>query len=350
MQKTAAELAEILQGHVEGNPAVTVSRLTKIEEGKSGELTFLSNPDYEGYLYNTQASIAIVSQKFIPSQPLPEALTLIRVSDPYAAFAQLLEAVSTESARPHGIHPTAVVAEDAIVPDDCYVGPYVCIESGTRIGSGTEIRSHALVGKGVVIGERCLLHAHVQVLDRCVVADDCVLHPNVVIGSDGFGFAPQSDDSYRKIPQTGNVILDRGCEIGAGTTIDRATLGSTRIGEGVKLDNLIQIAHNVSIGKHTVIAAQCGIAGSTCIGERCMIGGQVGIAGHLRIADGVKVAAQSGISASITKPDGVWQGTPAVPIKDFQKQQIAMRKLSRTEWIKRIDTLEKQIQAIKDLS
>jgi UDP-3-O-[3-hydroxymyristoyl] glucosamine N-acyltransferase len=286
MQRTAAELADILQGRVEGDPNVSVSRLAKIEDGGPGELTFLSNPDYEGFLYNTQASVAIVGHSFVPARKLPDTLTLLRVADPYAAFARLLEAVAEASQKPHGIHATAVIADDVSIPENCYIGPYVIIESGARIGAEAEVHAHAIIGKGASIGARCLLHAHVQVLENCIIGEDCVLHPNVVIGSDGFGFAPQADASYRKIPQTGNVILDRGCEIGAGTTIDRATLGSTRIGEGVKLDNLIQVAHNVSIGKHTVIAAQCGIARSTTIGERCMIGGQVGIAGHLKIADG----------------------------------------------------------------
>lgn len=348
MQRTAAELAEILQGRVEGNPDVSVTRLAKIENGLPGELTFLSNPDYEGFLYNSQASIVIVSSTFVPTKTLPAEMTLLRVSDPYAAFAKLLEAVSTEAARPHGIHPTAVIAADAQVPDNCSIGPYVIVEAGAQIGAESEIHAHAIIGRRARIGARCLLHAHVQVLDDCIVGEDCVLHPNVVIGSDGFGFAPQADDTYRKIPQTGNVILGRGCEIGAGTTIDRATLGSTCIEEGVKLDNLIQVAHNVAIGKHTVIAAQCGIAGSTSIGERCMIGGQVGIAGHLKIADGVKIAAQSGISASITKEDAIWQGTPAAPIKDFQKQQLAVRKLTRSEWLRRIESLELQFNALKD--
>lgn len=348
MQRTAAELADILQGRVEGDPTVSVSRLAKIEDGGPGELTFLSNPDYEGFLYNSKASVAIVSHAFVPMRKLPDTLTLLRVADPYAAFARLLEAVADASEKTYGVHPTAIVANGVDIPTNCYIGPYVVIDADASIGPETEIHAHAIVGKGAVIGARCRLHAHVQVLAHCIVSEDCVLHPNVVIGSDGFGFAPQADATYRKIPQTGNVILDRGCEIGAGTTIDRATLGSTRIGEGVKLDNLIQVAHNVTIGKHTVIAAQCGIAGSTTIGERCMIGGQVGIAGHLKIADGVKIAAQSGISASITKEEAVWQGTPAAPIKDFQKQQLAVRKLSRSEWLRRIESLELQLKALKD--
>lgn len=348
MQRTAAELAILLNGSVQGNPEVSVSRLAKIEEGQSGDLTFLSNPDYEGFMYTSNASIAIVSRDFQPSKPLPDQLTLLRVEDPYAAFARLLEFVGQATARPTGIHPTAVIADNVNIPETCSIGPYVIIEDGALIGENTEIRAHAVIGRHAEIGAHCLLHAHVHVMDSCIVGAHCVLHPNVVVGSDGFGFAPQQDDSYRKIPQTGNVILEKGCEIGAGTTIDRATLGSTRICEGVKLDNHIQVAHNVVIGKHTVMAAQCGIAGSTSIGERCMIGGQVGIAGHLRIADGVKIAAQSGISASITKEGAIWQGTPAAPIKDFQKQQLALRKLTRSEWMRRVDQLEQQVNALKD--
>ncbi len=348
MQRTAAELADFLGGSLEGDASATVNQLSKIEEGVEGGLTFLANPDYEGHLYTTGASIAIVSTNFQPSQPLPAALTLIRVDDPYAAFGRMLEMANAQEARPEGIHPTAVIEEGAELGAGCRVGPHVVVEAGSQVGAGCDLRAHTYIGRGVRLGAGCLVHAGCQILDGSIIGEQCVLHPRVVVGSDGFGFAPQQDETYRKVPQTGHVIIGNRCEIGAGTTIDRATLGATRIEEGVKLDNLIQVAHNVTIGAHTVIAAQTGIAGSTHIGARCMIGGQVGIAGHLRIADGVRIAAQSGISASITREGAIYQGTPALPIKDFQKQQLALRKVTREELMKRVAQLERQLNQLRD--
>jgi UDP-3-O-[3-hydroxymyristoyl] glucosamine N-acyltransferase len=350
MQRTAAELAEFLGGTLEGNGDVKVHALTKIEEGVTGGLTFLANLDYEGYIYTTQASVAIVGKSFQPSQDLPSHLSIIRVNEPYAAFGRLLELVSNLEERPLGIHPSAIVDPGAVIGENCRIAAFVVIEAGARIGSGCDIRSHSYIGRNASVGEDCTLHASTQIMDGCIVGKSCILHPRVIIGSDGFGFAPQNDSSYRKVPQTGNVIVGDHCEIGAGTTIDRATLGSTRLEEGVKLDNLIQVAHNVTIGAHTVIAAQTGIAGSTHIGAHCLIGGQVGIAGHIRIADGVRIAAQSGVSASITREDGTYQGTPAMPIKDFQKQQLALRKVTREELLKRVNQLEIQLNQIRSSS
>jgi UDP-3-O-[3-hydroxymyristoyl] glucosamine N-acyltransferase len=347
MQRTAAEIAEWLKGTLEGDPSTPIHQLAKIEDGGEGSLTFLANMDYEGQLYSTRASAAIVARSFQPSRPLPKQLTLIRVDDPYAAFGVLLEQVSAIDVRPIGIHPTAVIEDGVHLGEGCRIGPYVVIETGSHIGDHCDLRAHVHIGRQVRIGNGCLLHGGVQVLDRCTIGHACVLHPRVVVGADGFGFAPQQDDTYKKVPQTGNVVIGDSCEIGAGTTIDRATLGSTRIETGVKLDNLIQVAHNVTIGAHTVIAAQSGIAGSTHIGAHCMIGGQVGIAGHLRIADGVRIAAQTGIAASITRENAIYQGTPALPVKDFQKQQLALRKMHREDLLKRVDTLEHQLNQLR---
>ena len=347
MQRTAAELAELLEGTIEGDGAAAVNQLSKIEEGVKGGVTFLANMAYEGHLYTTGASVAVVARDFNPAQRLPDQLTLIRVADPYAAFGRLLELVQEESDREVGIHPSAVIDDSAELGAGCSIGPFVVVEAGSRIGTGTELRAHAHIGRNVRIGERCVIHAGAHVLDRCVIGRECVLHPRAVIGSDGFGFAPQEDDTYKKVPQTGIVIVGDFCEIGAGTTIDRATLGATRLGDGVKLDNLIQIGHNVTIGAHTVIAAQTGIAGSTHIGSHCMIGGQVGIAGHLRIADGVRIAAQTGIAASITRENAIYQGTPALPIKDFQKQQLTLRKTTREDLLKRVAALEQQLNQLR---
>jgi UDP-3-O-[3-hydroxymyristoyl] glucosamine N-acyltransferase len=343
MQKTARELAAFLGGQVEGSPDAVVSRLSKIEEGVAGSLTFLANPAYETHLYETEATVAIVAKGFQGSRPLPAGLTLIRVEEPYAAFGRLLEWVEQVRSRPEGVHPTAIIEPGAVVESGCRIGAYVVIEAGARIETGCDLRPHVVVGREARVGAGSLLHAGVHVHDGCVVGKECVLHTRAVVGSDGFGFAPQQDATYRKIPQTGNVILGDRCEIGAGTTIDRATLGSTRIGNGVKLDNLIQIGHNVSIGDHTVIAALTGIAGSTTIGAHCMIGGQVGIAGHLHIADGVKIAAQSGIGASIVHPGTIMQGTPAAPLKEFQRRQITLKHLSQGDVLNRLTQLENRI-------
>jgi UDP-3-O-[3-hydroxymyristoyl] glucosamine N-acyltransferase len=341
MQHTAAELANLLNGTVEGNAETIVNQLAKIESASAGSLTFLSNPDYEGHLYSTRASIAIVSADFTPQKSLPKSLVLIRVKDAYAAFAKLLERVSATQDHPRKIDSTAVISDTATVNSDCYIGELAIVQGGTTIESGCEIHSQVTLGRNVTIGENSILHSGAKVLDNCVIGKNCIVQAGAIIGSDGFGFAPQANDRYAKVPQTGNVVVQNHCEIGAATTIDRATLGSTVIGEGVKLDNQIQVAHNCIIGANTVIAAQTGIAGSTVIGERCMIGGQVGFAGHLKIADGTKIAAQSGVTSSIKEPDQIWQGTPATPIKNYQKQQIALRNLSRHRILFRLEELEK---------
>lgn len=340
MQKTAAELAAFLGGTVEGSPDAVVNRLSKIEEGGPGSLTFLANPDYEGHLYQTGATAAIVARTFQAARVLPPGLTLIRVEEPYAAFGRLLEWVEQVRQRPEGVHPTATIEPGAEVAPGCRIGAYVVIEAGAVVAEGCDLRPHVVVGREARIGANTTLHVGVHIQDGCVVGRECVVHTRAVVGSDGFGFAPQRDATYRKIPQTGNVVIGDRCEIGTGTTIDRATLGSTRIGTGVKLDNLIQIGHNVTIGDHTVIAALTGIAGSTSIGAHCMIGGQVGIAGHLHIADGVKIAAQTGIGASIKTPGAIFQGTPAAPLKEFQRRQIALRQLSQGDVLGRLAFLE----------
>ncbi len=340
MQRTADELAAFLNGRVEGNGHATVRRVGRIESAEAGDLTFLANPDYEGYIYGTGASVAIVSEDFVPNRSLPGTLTLVRVADPYAAFGRVLELADTTASRPAGIHPTAVIHPSAVVGPACAIGPYVVIEADAHIGAQADLRAHVYVGQGAQVGDRSLLHSGVRIGDRCEIGADCILQANAVIGSDGFGFAPQSDGAYRKVPQTGNVVIGEGCEIGASTTIDRATLGSTVLGRGVKLDNHIQVGHNVSIGDHTVIAAQTGIAGSTAIGARCMIGGQVGIAGHIRIADGIRIGAQSGIGASLLKPDTDHRGSPSLPMDKYLAAQLGMRALLRENILGRIAALE----------
>jgi UDP-3-O-[3-hydroxymyristoyl] glucosamine N-acyltransferase len=339
MKFTAEQIAGMLEGTVEGNSSAEVSGLSKIEEGKAGTLTFLANPKYISHIYTTGASIAIVSNDFVAEQALPEALTLIRVADAYGSFAKLLEAYSQFKRPRPGIHPSAVIDASVVVGESVHIGAGVVIEAGATIGNNAVIMAQSYLGEHVKIGDFTMVHPGVKVYSECVIGSNCTLHAGVIIGADGFGFAPQADNRYAKVPQIGNVVVEDRVEIGANTAIDRATLGSTFIREGVKLDNLIQVAHNVEIGKNTVIAALTGIAGSTKIGENCMIGGQVGIAGHLTIANGVKIAAQTGISASVLKENVVLQGTPAVDTMDFKKSYIIHRRLPQL--LERIERLEK---------
>ena len=339
MKFTAEQIAGMLEGTVEGNSSAEVSGLSKIEEGKAGTLTFLANPKYISHIYSTGASIAIVSNDFIAEQALPETLTLIRVADAYGSFAKLLEAYSQFKRPRPGIHASAVIDASVVVGENVHIGAGVVIEAGASIGNNAVIMAQSYLGEHVKIGNFTMIHPGVKVYSECVIGSNCTLHAGVIIGADGFGFAPQADNRYAKVPQIGNVVVEDRVEIGANTAIDRATLGSTIIREGVKLDNLIQVAHNVEIGKNTVIAALTGIAGSTKIGENCMIGGQVGIAGHLTIANGVKIAAQTGISASVLKENVVLQGTPAVDTMDFKKSYIIHRRLPQL--LERIERLEK---------
>lgn len=340
MLKTAGEIAQLLQGKIEGDASSVVERFSKIEDAQSGSLTFLANPDYESFIYATKASVIIVGTDFQPRSALPASLTLIRVQDPYSGFARLLEISNSEKRRFSGIHPSAVIDHEAQLGQNCHIAALVVIEKGSVVGEDSEIHAGVCIGQNVKIGKGALIHSGVQIADDCIIGDHCTIQANAVIGSDGFGFAPQTNATYRKVPQIGNVIIEDGCEIGALTTIDRATMGSTIIESGVKLDNHIQVAHNVRIGKNTVIAAQTGIAGSTSIGANCMIGGQVGFAGHIKVADGVKIAAQSGVTKSITLPNTIWQGTPAMQIQEHQKQLIALRKLTKEKGMDRLENLE----------
>jgi len=342
MKFTAEQIAGMLEGTVEGNSSAEVSGLSKIEEGKFGTLTFLANPKYISHIYSTGASIAIVANDFAPEYALPETLTLIRVADAYGSFAKLLEAYSQLKRPRPGIHSSSVIDPSALIGEQVHIGACVVIEAGVTIGNNSVIMAQSFLGEQVKIGDHTTVHPGVKIYSECSVGSNCTLHAGVIIGADGFGFAPQADNQYSKIPQIGNVVIEDRAEIGANTTIDRATLGSTIIREGVKLDNLIQIAHNVEIGKNTVIAALTGIAGSTKIGENCMIGGQVGIAGHLSIANGVKIAAQTGISASVLKENIVLQGTPVMEISEFRKTNVIHRRLPKL--LERIERLEKGLK------
>lgn len=344
MEFTARQIADILGGEITGNPEVKVSGLSKIEEGENQTLSFLANPKYASFIYSTKASVVIVNKTFEPEQSIPEGLTLIRVENAYDSFAKLLEVYNQIRHSKTGIeegsfvHPSAKIGTDVLVSAGAYVG------ENAVVGDNTKLYANSVVSANAVVGSNCLLFPNVVVYSDCVVGAHCTLHAGVIVGSDGFGFAPNAENSYQKVAQIGNVIIADHVEIGAGTTIDRATLGSTRIARGVKLDNLIQIAHNVEIGENTVIAAQTGVAGSTKIGKNCMIGGQVGIVGHLSIGDNVKIAAQSGIGADL-QANAVVQGSPAFGIGDYKRSYVAFRKLPKIQ--QQIHELERQLAALK---
>jgi UDP-3-O-[3-hydroxymyristoyl] glucosamine N-acyltransferase len=340
MKFSALQIATMLNGVVEGDQEVAVSGLSKIEEGTPGTLTFLANPKYAPFIYQTKASIAIVSKDFKAEEALPTSLTIIRVEDAYASFAKLLEAYNQLSKPKPGVHPSAVVSATATIGNDVFIGAFVFVGEYSKIGDGAQLHAGTIVGDKVSIGNNTTLNAGVKVYADCQIGNHCTLHAGVVIGGDGFGFAPNSENNYAKVPQIGNVILEDHVEVGANSTIDRATLGSTIIRKGAKIDNLIQIAHNVEIGENTVIAAQTGIAGSTKIGKNCMIGGQVGIVGHITIADGTKIAAQSGVGSDIKEPNTIIQGSPAFSIMDYKKSYVGFRKLP--DLIRRIEDLEKK--------
>lgn len=344
MQFTAKQIGEFLNGTIEGDENAQVSALSKIEEGVAGSLCFLSNRKYESHLYKTKASVVIVAEDFLPSQLFKG--TLIRVKDPYSAFSILLEKYnealsfgSQEAGVPEHcyIHPTVKLGQNV------YIAPFCCIDENVEIGDNTKIFAQVYVGSGTKIGANCLIHAGVKVYRQCVVGDRVIVHANAVIGSDGFGFAPQTDGSYKKIAQIGNVVIEDDVEIGANTTIDRATMGSTYIRKGAKLDNLIQIAHNVDIGANAVIAAQSGISGSTKLGELSVIGGQVGIAGHLTLGKRTQIGAQAGINFD-TEENKQWHGSPAQPLKEWMRSTVIFKKLPEVD--KRIRDLEAKVAAL----
>lgn len=344
MEISARSLADLLNGDIAGNPDVKVNTISKIEEGREGALAFLANPLYEKYIYSTKASVVLVNRDFVPEKPV--TTTLIWVDNAYEAFASVLEFYQNSLPKRIGIHSLAFVDETADVGKDVYLGPFVVIDKNAKIGDGAVILSHVYVGENVNIGCGTIINSGVRIYNHCEIGANCTIHSGVVIGSDGFGFAKTADSNRKKVPQIGNVIVEDNVEIGANTTIDRATIGSTILRKGVKLDNLIQIAHNVEIGENTVIASQSGVAGSTKIGKNCMIGGQVGILGHITIADEVKIAAQSGIGKTISKIGEIVQGSPAYDIKDYQKSYVLYKNLPKLN--ERISALEDEIRKLKD--
>ncbi|TKC12623.1 UDP-3-O-(3-hydroxymyristoyl)glucosamine N-acyltransferase [Pedobacter polaris] len=341
MQFTAKQISEFLDGTVEGDETVKVGELSKIEDGSTGSLCFLSNPKYESYLYTTQASVVIVANDFVPSQQV--SCTLVKVKDPYSAFSILLEKYNealnqnkTQAGidQPCFIHPTAKIGKNV------FIGAFCCIEENVEIGDNCRIFTQIYIGSGTKVGQDCTIYPGVKIYNRTQLGDRITIHSNAVIGSDGFGFAPQADGTYNKIAQIGNVVIEDDVEIGANTTIDRATMGSTFIRKGAKLDNLIQIAHNVDVGAHAVVAAQTGISGSTKLGENSVIGGQVGIAGHLNLGKGTQIGAQAGINFN-TEENKQWHGSPAQPLKEWMRSTVIFKKLPEVD--KRIRALEAKI-------
>jgi UDP-3-O-[3-hydroxymyristoyl] glucosamine N-acyltransferase len=334
---TAEQIAGILEGEIIGNPKAEVSRLSKIEEGTQGSLTFLSNPKYNNYIYTTQATITIVNKTFEAESDINT--TLIRVEDAYGAFSKILEFYNQVKNNKVGIEVPCVLSESAKYGSNFYLGSFSYVGENVIIGDNVKIYPNSFIGDNVIIGDNSIIFAGAKVHSETEIGKNCHIYSGTIIGADGFGFAPNADGTYSKIPQIGNVIIEDNVDIGACTTIDRATMGSTIIRKGVKLDNQIQIAHNVEIGENTVIAAQTGVAGTTKIGKNCMIGGQVGIAGHLTIGDNVRIQAQSGIGRNV-KNDEIIQGSPAIGYSDYNKSYVHFKNLPKI--VSEIEELKKK--------
>ena len=340
MEFSAQQIAEFLKGEVVGNKDIKVSDFAKIEEGRSGTLTFLANPKYTHYIYETHADIVIVNKTFEPEHAI--SATLIKVDDAYQSVAQLFTLVNNLKPHKTGISAKADIAQSTSIGKDIFVGAFVSIGENCKIGNNVTIHPNTQIGDNVSVGDGSIIYSNVSIYSDCVVGKNNIIHSGAVIGADGFGFAPDEEGHYHKIPQIGNVVLGDDVEIGANTTIDRATMGATHIGDGVKIDNLVQVAHNVEVGEYTAIAAQTGIAGSTKVGRRCIFGGQVGITGHISIADGTILGAQTGVSGNINEGGKVWAGSPVLPIDTFRRASVLIRKLP--DIVHTVYDLEKKLQ------
>lgn len=347
MDITAEQLAHLLNGTIEGDPQATVRQPARIEVAQKGDLAFLDHPKYEPYAYSTKASVLLVNKNFKPTQPV--SATLIRVSDVRSSLVSLLEQFSemhSTNGNPPKIDDLASVHADAEVGAQTAIGAFSVVEAGVCIGDNCTVYPQVFIGRNVQIGNNCKLFPGVRIHHGCVIGDNCVLHSNAVIGADGFGFAPQDDGSWKKVPHVGNVVLENYVEVGANACIDRAAMGSTTLHTGVKIDNLVHIAHNVEIGKNSVMAAQVGVAGSTKIGENVQLGGQTGIAGHLTIADGTRVQAQSGIASSIKKPNQALFGAPAIDYNDYVRAYVVFKNLPDLQ--KKVRTLERILKDMQE--
>ncbi len=345
MQFSAAQIAMMINGRVEGNAEVTVSSFGKIEEAKAGQIAFLANPKYEEYLYTSLASVIIISETQELKQPV--AATLIKVADAYSSFAILLDKYQQlQKQQLSGIQQPSYIDATATIGEAVFIGAFAWIGEKVIVGKGSKIYPQVFLGNNVMVGENTVIHPGVKIYHDCVIGNNVTIHAGTIIGGDGFGFAPQADGTYKKVPQIGNVVIEDGVEIGANAAIDRGTIGSTLVKSGAKLDNLLQIAHNVEIGNNSVIAAQCGISGSTKIGNNVMIGGQAGIVGHIQIADGSKINAQSGVSKSIKKPNSAVTGSPAYDFTAALRSQASARNLPELE--KKVAALEKLINELTE--
>lgn len=344
MEFSASQIAAIVNGEIIGSSSVIVTDLAKIEEGKEGTLSFLSNPKYEEFIYTTKSSICIVNKDFIPVKPLPLSLTLIKVENSYTCFAQLLELYDNLNKKEAKIEQPSFIDDSALIGADLYLGAFSYIGKNVRIGDKVVIYPNVFLGDNVKIGSNTVLHPGVSIYNACIIGDNCIIHAGTVVGSDGFGFAPNSEGVFQKIPQIGNVIIENNVEIGSNCAIDRATMGSTFIREGVKIDNLCQIAHNVEIGENSALAALVAVAGSAKIGKRVMIGGQAAINGHLSIADDTKIVGQSGVVKTV-KEAVTLMGTPAIPLNDFKKSSVGFRKLPFI--LSKLEEIEKKIKDLE---
>jgi UDP-3-O-[3-hydroxymyristoyl] glucosamine N-acyltransferase len=344
MEFSASQIAAIVNGEIIGSSSAIVTDLAKIEEGKEGTLSFLSNPKYEEFIYTTKSSICIVNKDFIPVKPLPLSLTLIKVENSYTCFAQLLELYDNLNKKEAKIEQPSFIDNSAVIGSDLYLGAFAYIGKNVEIGNKVVIYPNVYLGDNVKIGSNTVLHPGVSIYFGCKVGENCIIHAGTVVGSDGFGFAPNSEGVFQKIPQIGNVIIENNVEIGSNCAIDRATMGSTFIREGVKIDNLCQIAHNVDIGENSALAALVAVAGSAKIGKRVMIGGQAAINGHLSIADDTKIVGQSGVVKTV-KEAVTLMGTPAIPLNDFKKSSVGFRKLPLI--LSKLEELEKKIKDLE---
>lgn len=343
MEFSAEQIAGILNGDIQGNPNVVVNDLSKIEEGKTGTLSFLSNPKYEEYIYNTESSICIINKTFEPQKELPKTLTLVKVDDAYACFAKLLEMYNQLYQKESGIEDPSFISKEATIGKNCHVGAFCYIAKNVTLEDNVTLYPNAYIGENVTIKSGTKIYPNVTVYHDCKIGANCIIHSGTVIGSDGFGFAPNEKGEFQKIPQIGNVQIEDNVEIGSNVSIDRATMGSTFIRKGVKIDNLCQIAHNVDVDENSAMAAQVGIAGSSKIGKNVLIGGQAGISGHLKIADQTKIVAQSGIPSTVKKAQTL-MGTPGIPIDDFKKSYFGFRKLPYL--LKKVQELEQKIESL----
>ncbi|MSQ79708.1 MAG: UDP-3-O-(3-hydroxymyristoyl)glucosamine N-acyltransferase [Flavobacteriaceae bacterium] len=344
MEITAEQLAAMLGGEIEGNPEVAVNNVSKLDDSKPSTLSFLANVKYVEYIYTCQSAIVLVSKDFNAEKPI--AATLIRVEDPYAAFTLLLEQYAAMISKPpRGVDAQAAVASSAKVGEEVYIGTFTVVGENASIGNGCSIYPQVFLGNNVKVGKNTIIYPGVKIYHDCVVGSNCIVHAGTVIGSDGFGHAPQPDGSYKKIPQIGNVVIEDNVEVGSNCSIDRATMGSTIIRKGAKLDNLIQVAHNAEIGENTVLAAQTGLSGSTKLGSDCMIGGQVGFVGHVHIANGSKIGAQSGIMGNIEEPGKAWIGSPIYELRESFRMQAVYRNLPNLA--KKVKELERELEKLK---